>query len=295
MFKKIGLAIIAAVMSASLFAAVVSADPSNSRAVIGADLNDEQITKVYGYFGIERGSVTELSVANEEERKYLSWIIPEEQLGTYSISCVYIEILDEDSGITVSTHNIDWCTSEMYEGALLTAGIYDADIVVAAPFEVSGTAGLMGIYKAYEDITGTSLDELSKNAGLEELFVTGSLSEFIGSDNATHIIAELKLILDETQNMSDAELDAEIKSIAQAQNIELTDENITQIRSLARTLEGLDVDELQKRLVQLSQGFDQVKDTADGIKSFFESVGSFFDPVGNFFDKIAEWFSNLFS
>ena len=294
MFKKIGFAIIAAIMSCALITAAVSADPSNSRAVIGADLTDEQITKVYDYFDVERGSVTELSVTNDEERKYLSWIIPEEQLGTYSISCVYIEMLDTDSGITVSTHNIDWCTSEMYEGALLTAGIYDADIVVAAPFEVSGTAGLMGIYKAYEDITGTSLDELSKNAGLEELFVTGSLSEFIGSDNATHIIAELKLILDETQNMSDVELDAEIKAIAKAQNIELTDANIAQIRSLARTLEGLDVDSLQKRLVQLSQGFDKVKDTADGIKSFFESVGSFFEPVGSLFDKVAQWLSDLF-
>ena len=136
MFKKIGLAIIAAIMSCTLITAAVSADPSNSRTVIGADLNEEQIAKVYGYFGVARGSVTELSVTNDEERKYLSWIIPDEQLGTYSISCVYIEMLDEDSGITVSTHNIDWCTSEMYEGALLTAGIYDADIVVAAPFEV---------------------------------------------------------------------------------------------------------------------------------------------------------------
>ncbi len=266
MFKKIGFALIAAIMSCALITAAVSAGPSNSRAVIGADLTDEQITKVYDYFDVERGSVTELSVTNDEERKYLSWIIPEEQLGTYSISCVYIEMLDTDSGITVSTHNIDWCTSEMYEGALLTAGIYDADIVVAAPFEVSGTAGLMGIYKAYEDITGTY-------KAYED--ITGTS-------------------LDETQNMSDAELDAEIKAIAKAQNIELTDANITQIRSLARTLEGLDVDSLQKRLVQLSQGFDKVKDTAGGIKSFFESVGSFFEPVGNLFDKVAQWLSDLF-
>ena len=295
MFKKIGFAIIAAIMSCALITAAVSADPSNSRAVIGADLTDEQITKVYDYFDVERGSVTELSVTNDEERKYLSWIIPEEQLGTYSISCVYIEMLDTDSGITVSTHNIDWCTSEMYEGALLTAGIYDADIVVAAPFEVSGTAGLMGIYKAYEDITGTSLDELAKNAGLEELFVTGSLSEFIGSDNATELVTELKLILDETQNMSDAELDAEIRAIAKTQNIELTDANIAQIRSLARTLEGLDVGELQSRLATFSARFEQVKNTAKGIKSFFESVDDFFEPIGSFFDKVGQWFSNLFS
>ncbi len=44
----------------------------------------------------------------------------------------------------------------MYISALATAGITDARIIVASPFEVSGTAALTGVYKAYEDMTGKS-------------------------------------------------------------------------------------------------------------------------------------------
>ena len=294
MLKKIGLLALAATMIFSMFPMNALAEDDNSRVVIGADLKDDQIVKVYGYFGINRSDVKELSVTNAEEHKYLAWLVSKEKLGTKSISCVYIKMLSEGEGVEVSTKNIELCTSEMYQGALLTAGIYDAKIIVAAPFDVSGTAGLLGIYKAYEDITGNSLDELAKNAGLQELFVTGSLSDFIGSESATYIISEIKKILDETQNMTDIELKEEILLIASTQNIAFTDANIEQIIDLSRTLEGLDVKEIQTRLFKLSQTFDKVKNTTDGIKSFFNSVGDFFAPVGIFFTKVGEWFSNLF-
>ena len=39
-----------------------------ARAVIGANLTDEQIAQVYDMFGVERGSVRELTVTNAEER-----------------------------------------------------------------------------------------------------------------------------------------------------------------------------------------------------------------------------------
>ena len=293
MLKKIGFALLAAAILLIIFYLPAYAD-SDGRTVIGADLSEEQIEKVYGYFGVERGDVAELSVTNSEERQYLSWIISDEQLGTLAISCVYIKLLDEGAGIGVSTHNIDWCTPEMYQGTLLTAGIYDADIVVAAPFNVSGTAGLMGIYKAYEDITGTSLDELAKNAGLQELFVTGNLSDFIGSGNATYLIEQLKLILDETQDMTDGELREEILRLANLQNIELTETNITQILGLVRTLEGLNVEQLRNKLLGFSETFNKVKNSADGIKSFFVAVGDFLRPVGEFLENVGEWFSSLF-
>lgn len=56
--------------------------------------------------------------------------------------------------MTVNTSHITYCTSQMYISALATAGITDAKITVTAPFDVSGTAALTGVYKAYEDITG---------------------------------------------------------------------------------------------------------------------------------------------
>ena len=47
----------------------------------------------------------------------------------------------------------------MYKNALATAGISDANIIVAGPFELSGTAALVGILKAYKDMTGEEVDD----------------------------------------------------------------------------------------------------------------------------------------
>ncbi len=75
-------------------------------------------------------------------------------MGTRAISSVYVEKLPEGEGITVESKNITWVTNDMYRNAIVTAGIKDAKIIVAAPFEVSGTAALTGVMKAFEDLTG---------------------------------------------------------------------------------------------------------------------------------------------
>ena len=153
-----------------------------ARVAIGANLDSEQIAAVYSDFGIERGVIPEITVTNENERQYLEGLVDDKKIGHKAISCVYITILDDGSGLNVSTKNINWCTEQMYKNALTTAGITDADVKVTAPFEVSGTAALTGIYKAYEDITGNSLSSLAKMVGAEELIVTGQLAEYICSD-----------------------------------------------------------------------------------------------------------------
>ena len=75
------------------------ADSSGSRAVIGADLTDEQVTAVYYWFGIDRGSVPEMVMTNTEERYYLENLVEDGKIGTRSISSVYIQILEEGSGV----------------------------------------------------------------------------------------------------------------------------------------------------------------------------------------------------
>ena len=195
---------------------------NQSRAVIGADLTAEQAAEVYKFFGMSRGSVIELSMTNAEERTYLEGYVDDEVIGTRSISCVYVELLPEGSGMEVTTSNITWCTGEMYIGALATAGITDAKIIVAAPFEVSGTAALSGVYKAYEDMTGQKLDDIAKLVSTQELTITGELAEEIGSMDSASIVSDLKLMLDETRNMSDEEIIREVELIAQQYNVKLT-------------------------------------------------------------------------
>lgn len=265
----------------------LAVDAGEARAVIGANLTEEQIADVYANFGIERGSVTELRVTNADERKYLEGYVDESIIGTNSISCVYIEVLEEGDGLDVTTSNINWCTSQMYVSALATAGITDAKIIVAAPFEVSGTAALTGVYLAYEDITGQELDETAKLVSTQELTLTAELAEQIGSYDSVEIVNELKLLLGETKNMTDDELRAEISSIASDLGVTLTDTQIDQLISLCRSLEKLDPEQLKEKV-------ESVQNTIAKLGQAKEKVTSFIESVKNVWNSVVDFFKNLF-
>lgn len=265
----------------------LAVDAGEARAVIGANLTEEQIADVYANFGIARGDVTELRVTNADERKYLEGYVDESIIGTNSISCVYIEVLEEGDGLDVTTSNINWCTSQMYVSALATAGITDAKIIVAAPFEVSGTAALTGVYLAYEDITGQELDETAKLVSTQELTLTAELAEQIGSYDSVEIVNELKLLLGETKNMTDDELRAEIISIASDLGVTLTDTQIDQLISLCRSLEKLDPEQLKEKV-------ESVQNTIAKLGQAKEKVTSFIESVKNVWNSVVDFFKNLF-
>ena len=263
------------------------ADNTQSRAVIGADLNDEQIAAVYNAFGVERGKVIELKVTNQEERQYLEGYVDSAIIGTRSISCVYVELLGEGSGMNVTTSNISWCTPEMYISALATAGITDAKVIVTAPFEVTGTAALTGVYKAYEDMTGKKLDDLAKLVSTQELTITGELAEEIGSMDSTSIVNDLKLMLDETAKMSDEQIRQEIIAIAKEYNVSLTDKQISQLISLCRSLEGLDAESLRSRVEEVQQTLNKVSEAKTQVVGFVQTVKKVVTSVKSFFERIS--------
>ncbi len=282
--------LISALLAVCLLAGAVPAlavDAGEARAVIGANLTDEQIADVYKNFGISRGDVTELRVTNADERKYLSGYVDDSVIGTNSISCVYIEVLDEGEGLDVTTSNINWCTSQMYVSALATAGITDAKIIVAAPFEVSGTAALTGVYMAYEDINGEKLDETAKLVSTQELTLTAELADKIGSYDSVEIVNELKLLLGETRNMTDEQLRAEIVSIASDLGVTLTDTQINQLISLCRSLEKLNPDELKAKV-------ESVQNTIAKLGQAKETVSNFLTGVKNVWNSIVDFFKNIF-
>lgn len=285
--KKIFSLLLALLLVAGM-AVPAYADVNQSRTVIGADLSDEQVEAVYGMFGIRRGDAIELKMTNAEERTYLEGYVDNSLIGTRSISCVYVELLPEGSGMSVTTSNINWCTGEMYISALATAGITDASIIVAAPFEVSGTAALSGVYKAYEDMTGKKLDDLAKLVSTQELTVTGELAAQIGAMDSTAIVNELKLMLDVTQTMSDDEIRAEIREIASRYNVNLTNTQVEQLLSLCRSLEGLDADSLKARVEEVQGTLQKVSDAKTKVVGFVQGVKKVVDSVSGFFDKIKD-------
>lgn len=263
-------------------------EPTQSRAVIGADLTEEQVAAVYNLFGVKRGDAVELKVTNAEEREYLEGYVDSAIIGTRSISCVYVELLGEGAGMDVTTSNITWCTAEMYISALATAGVTDAKVVVAAPFEVSGTAALTGVYKAYEDMTGKKLDDLAKLVSTQELTITGELANEIGSMDSTAIVNDLKLMLTETQNMSDEEIKQQIVQIAGRYNVSLTDKQIQQLISLCRSLEGLDTESLCARVEEVQSTLQKVSDAKTQVVGFVEQVKKVVTSIKSFFEKIGD-------
>lgn len=215
-------------------------------------------------------------------------------IGTRSISCVYVELLPQGSGMSVSTTNISWCTGDMYVNALATAGITDARILVDAPFAVSGTAALAGVYKAYEDMTGVKLDDLAKLVSTQELTVTGELAQQIGSMDSASIVGELKLVLNETKNMSDEELRGVILDIAGRYNVRLTDTQINQLISLCRSLEELNPDQLKQRVEQVQGTLQKMSEAKTKLVGFAEELKRMMESVSGFFEKVSE-FLNRFS
>ncbi len=264
------------------------AEVTQRRTVIGADLTSEQVDSVYRMFGVTRGSVIELGMTNAEERQALEGYVDSAIIGTRSISCVYVELLEEGSGMDVTTSNITWCTPEMYISALATAGVTDAKVIVAAPFEVSGTAALAGVYKAYEDMTGMKLDDLSKLVSTQELTITGELAEEIGSMDSTSIVNDLKLMLNETEHMTDEEIRKEIIAIAAEYNVKLTDTQIRQLIDLCRSLEGLDTNELTKRVEDVQSTLQKVSDAKTKVVGFVQTVKKVVTSIKSFFDTIGK-------
>jgi len=262
---------------------------NQSRTVIGADLSPEQVEAVYQSFGLRRGDVVELTMTNAEERRYLEGLVDERVIGSRSISCVYVELLPEGSGLSIATNNVTWWTEEMYISALTTAGIKDARIIVSAPFEVSGTSALSGIYKAYEDMTGLSLDELAKQVSTEELTITGDLAQQIGNMDSTSIVSELKLVLSETKNMSDDEIRAIITEIAGRYNVHLTDTQINQLISLCRSLENLNPDQLRQRVEEVQGTLQKMAEAKTKVESFAQDVKNVMESVSGFIDKLRDF------
>ncbi len=263
-------------------------EQKQARVVLGADLTESQRDEVYALLGVTRGSVTELTMTNAAERSYLEGSVPDEQLGTRSISSVFLEETDGEN--SVKTANINWCTESMYLSAMATAGIGHVSIRVAAPFEVSGTAALAGIYMAYEDMTGVQLGEAEKQAGIQDLLIAGQLSEELGGDEAMTLVTELKLMLTDTLNMSDAELTDKIDELAGEYKITLNDYQREKLLELCRSLEKLDPDTLREKVEGVKNTLEKMGEWKDKAVSFWDALIAFFRAIGEFIAKITEIF-----
>lgn len=288
--KKVSSLLICMTLVASSFAPSFA---DGARVVtLGVNNTAEQKQKILNYFGVKENEVVILEVNNQEERQYLGKVATEAQLGTKTYSCAYVEPTNNGSGINVKTANITWVTSSMVASTLSTAGMTDANCVIASTFPVSGTGALTGVMKAFEDATGEKLDESKKELASEELITTGDLGDKIGQDKATGVVNDVKIEVIKNGTSDTTQIADIINNVTNNYNITLTDAQVKQITDLMKKIaaQNYDYNSMKDTLNNVS---DVVK---DNLKEAGESVegSGILDSIGDFFSSIGKWFSNLF-
>lgn len=257
---------------------------------LGANLSDDQKKTVLSLMGIDPASLDKydvMYVSNDEEHKYLGEYIPASEIGTRSLSSVVITKADKGAGLSISTYNIDYCTVGMYKNALTTAGISDANIIVAGPTSISGTAALVGIFKAYEQMAGDKIDEQIVDAAMDELVTTGELNQSIDADPETieAMIADLKEQIANGALDNEEDIREAIKEAAKKYDINLSEENIEKILALLNKLKDLDLD--------WDAIADRASELADKLGIDVTSQ-SFWDSILAFFDKLIDAIASIF-
>ncbi|WP_197089553.1 DUF1002 domain-containing protein [Bacillus sp. SA1-12] len=280
--KKIMLSIIAILIFA--FPSLSHADAVVGDLIItlGEDLTEQQRQQLLTEMDAKEENQI-ITVSNAEEHKYLGNYIPKATIGTKAISSSSITIEKEGSGLEVSTKNINWVTDEMYLNALMTAGVKDATIYVTAPFEVSGTAALTGLIKAYEVSADEAIPEDVKQVANEELVTTAKLGDEVGAENASALMAKIKdEIAKNGVPETDADLRALIEDSAKELGITLSEEDINSLIDLFNKMKDINID-----WNQVGQQLDQARDkiskflNSEEGQTFLQQLEDFFIALWN--------------
>lgn len=254
---------------------------------LGENLTDEQRATVLSLMGIDPSKLSDydvLTVNNTEEHQYLDSYIDKSKIGTKSLSSVVIMQRKKGNGINISTYNISYCTVGMYKNALATAGIEDADIIVAGPFPLSGTAALVGIFKAYTEMTGDTVDEENIDAAVHELVITGQLENSGNNDpdEVENMIAYVKQAVVEHDMSNEADIRDAIDEGCDKFQVTLTEDEKNQIVQLMLKINdlNLNVDDLINAAQSI---YDKFGNDAGFWSKLLDTLSSILDKIGSIF------------
>ena len=168
---------------------------------------------------------------NNKARMYSSAKITRQDAGKGLV----ISIVTED--------NITQVTADMYANAMLTAGIEDAIVEVAAPKKVTGHSALVGIYKAYE-VTGETLDTERTDVANDELNLATKFAEESGidSDKVSELLTEIKKQIAEKNPATKEEVERIVTEQLRKLNIELNEADRQLLIDLMDRIRSLDID-----------------------------------------------------
>lgn len=152
---------------------------------LGSDLTAEQQEAMLQLFQANRETDQIFLVTTDEMRAAMQEIIPIPE-GYTSVSSTALTCGAPGSGLTVRTENITRVSASMYTIALITAGVGDANLVVAAPPEApgEGMTALTGFFKSLENggCGRGSLDPTRRQLALRQLALINDMANAIGGD-----------------------------------------------------------------------------------------------------------------
>ena len=262
---------------------------------LGADLSDDQKNTVLSLMGIDPANLANYNVTyvtNAQEHQYLDSYVDSSKIGSKSWSSVVIVKRKKGNGLNISTNNITYCTVGMYKNALTTAGITDADIIVAGPKPISGTAALVGIFEAYEAMTGEAVQDNVVDAALNELVVTGELEASIQGltdQEVEEFIAYIKSLIAEKGLTDEKSINEAIDEACDKYGVTLSDDERQKIVDLLLKITSLGID--LSGLVDYAASLYNSFKNGGSSSGIIASIGNFF---GNIFSAIGEFFKNLF-
>ena len=262
---------------------------------LGADLSDDQKNTVLSLMGIDPANLANYNVTyvtNAQEHQYLDSYVDSSKIGSKSWSSVVIVKRKKGNGLNISTNNITYCTVGMYKNALTTAGITEADIIVAGPKPISGTAALVGIFEAYEAMTGEAVQDNVVDAALNELVVTGELEASIQGltdQEVEEFIAYIKSLIAEKGLTDEKSINEAIDEACDKYGVTLSDDERQKIVDLLLKITSLGID--LSGLVDYAASLYNSFKNGGSSSGIMASIGNFF---GNIFSAIGEFFKNLF-
>lgn len=292
--KKLFKLLVATFLFTFMWSMTVCAETADKPVIaLGADLSADQRATVLSLMGVTEEDLvnyTVITITNADEHKYLDSYVDPAVIGTRALSSVMVTPAEAGHGVMVTTQNINYCTTGMYRNALLTAGVEDADIMVVGPSQISGTAGLIGAVKAYEQVSGEPISDETLDTAMNELVTTGELVTKSASDEEVEaLIAYIKAKLAAGELETEDDIRKAIKEGEQKFGVSLDESEEQQIVDFMLKIKKLGLDPN----VLLDQAADLYSKFGDELLNKATDDG-FLSGLGNIVNSIADFFKGLF-
>ncbi|RDY70716.1 DUF1002 domain-containing protein [Halobacillus trueperi] len=256
--------------------------------VYGEALSEAQKTEVSELLEVnQHDQVDEFTVNGQDLANYIGG-----NPNSNMYSSVKIIHQDNAEGLNieiVTPDNITQVTKEMYTNALLTAGVENADVLVASSVKVSGHSALTGIYKAY-DAKGVKLDEERMKVASDELDIATDIAEKEGvdRDKISELLTEIKKQIAEQDPATREEVEQIVQDQLQTLNIELSEEDRQRLIDLFEQMRNLNInfDQVQNQLEDLTGSIQDLINDDGFWNSLRNAVQDFFKSLSNFINSL---------